>query len=75
MSFCFIPNLCSSSTTRRPVFEKLIPDVKRACVPIKISTFPLLKLSTISSLSFFVTCLLIIFVLTARDLNLSKKDS
>ena len=45
-----MPNLCSSSTTKSPVFEKLIPDVNRACVPINISTSPLLNELTWSDL-------------------------
>ena len=43
MSFCLIPNLCSSSTIKIPVFVKSIPHVNRAWVPIIISIVLLLK--------------------------------
>ena len=51
---CFTPNLCCSSVTTNPNLLNITFSSKSACVPIKISIFPSLNLSNISSFFFLV---------------------
>ena len=74
-SFCFIPNLCSSSTISNPTLEKSIPEVNNAWVPINISISLLLNELTIDALFFDPECLFKSLIFTGKFLYLCKKDS
>ena len=72
-SFAFTPNLCSSSIIRSPRLLKSILGEKRLCVPITISTHPLIIPLIISFFSFSAVKRLIVLMFTGKSENLSKK--